>query len=246
MITPVRRTTPRNSLEIIYDLIPLDLFGEYEAIATLTRLEDALKQDWIGVNPKCITYIGHRKYWYDCRLNTMGHVIYTDRVKEIVTTREYKINTESMEKKPQKPIPSQISIYTDGSQTPQHVGSGLVIYELNKEICYKSLRLSDNTTVFQAEMIAIRDATQLMIEHLQEHQKYIKIFSDSQAAIQALNSPTITSKIVEETVRNLNTLGSKVNRLEIEWIKAHVGYEGNERADELARLLCGAAVVPWV
>ena len=140
-----------------------------------------------------------------------------------------------MEKKPQKPIPSQISIYTDGSQTPQHVGSGLVIYELNKEICYKSLRLSDNTTVFQAEMIAIRAATQLMIEHLQEHQKYIKIFSDSQAAIQALNSPTITSKIVEETVRNLNTLGSKVNRLEIEWIKAHVGYEGNERADELAR-----------
>ena len=32
MITPITQTTPRKALEIIYDLIPLDLFGTYEAI----------------------------------------------------------------------------------------------------------------------------------------------------------------------------------------------------------------------
>ena len=37
MITPVRFSTPRKSLEIIYDLMPLDLFGTYEATAALIR-----------------------------------------------------------------------------------------------------------------------------------------------------------------------------------------------------------------
>ena len=30
-------------------------------------------------------------------------------------------------------------------------------------------------------------------------------------------------------------MGGKVDRLEISWIKAHVGHQGNERADQLAR-----------
>ena len=33
----------------------------------------------------------------------------------------------------------------------------------------------------------------------------------------------------------LNKLGTKVKRLEINWIKAHIGYKGNEKADQLAR-----------
>ena len=70
MITPVRRTTPRNALEIIYDLIPLDLYGKYEALASLTRQEKALQQDWCGYNPKCKTYLGHRKYWTDMQHET--------------------------------------------------------------------------------------------------------------------------------------------------------------------------------
>ena len=33
MIAPVRRTTPRKSLEVIYDILPLDLQGQLEAIS---------------------------------------------------------------------------------------------------------------------------------------------------------------------------------------------------------------------
>ena len=62
------------------------------------------------------------------------------------------------------------------------------------------------------------------------------MFSDSQAAILALDNSEITSLLVRETKYALNKLASKVQRLSIVWIKAHVGHEGNEEADRLAKL----------
>ena len=64
--------------------------------------------------------------------------------------------------------------------------------------------------------------------------QYMKIFSDSQAAIKALNSNVITSSTVKQTIESLNTV-NQISHLEIFWIKAHIGHEGNERADQLVR-----------
>ena len=68
--------------------------------------------------------------------------------------------------------------------------------------------------------------------------KPITIFSDSQAALRALESWDVNSKTVRECIEALNDLGTKT-RVDLKWIKAHVGHEGNERADSLAKL--GAA-----
>ena len=65
--------------------------------------------------------------------------------------------------------------------------------------------------------------------------QYIKIFSDSQAAILALNSNTVTSSLVKQTIITLKALADSTKRVEIYWIKGHVGHDGNERADQLAR-----------
>ena len=92
-----------------------------------------------------------------------------------------------------------------------------------------------HTTVFQAEIIAINEACKKFIDKKQCNMQYIKIFSDSQAAILALNSNTVTSSLVKQTIITLNLLADSTERLEICWIKAHVGYDGNERADQLAR-----------
>ena len=54
------------------------------------------------------------------------------------------------------PTPAQISIYTAGSLTETHARAGYTIRECNKEIHWDTIRLSLNTTVFQAEKIAIR------------------------------------------------------------------------------------------
>ena len=92
-----------------------------------------------------------------------------------------------------------------------------------------------HTTVFQAEIIAINEACKKFIDTKQSNMLYIKIFSDSQAAILALNSNTVTSSLVKQTIITLNQLADSTQRVELCWIKAHVGYDGNEKADQLAR-----------
>ena len=51
----------------------------------------------------------------------------------------------------------------------------------------------------------------------------------------ALNSADVTSKLVLQTKLTLNELAKKTRRITIVWIKANVGHEGNELADELAK-----------
>ena len=92
-----------------------------------------------------------------------------------------------------------------------------------------------HTTVFQAEIIAINEACKMFIDTKQSNMQYIKIFSDSQAAILALNSNTITSSLVKQTIINLNLLSDSTKRVEICWINAHIVHDGNERAHQLAQ-----------
>ena len=61
--------------------------------------------------------------------------------------------------------------------------------------------------------------------------RFVKIFTDSQATLLAI----VTSQLVKNTILALNALSQNLCSLTISWIKAHVGHTGNERADELAR-----------
>ena len=44
---------------------------------------------------------------------------------------------------------------------------------------------------------------------------YVRIFTDSQATLQALHNPHVTSKLIEETIAQLNLLGQTVKSLTI-------------------------------
>ena len=72
-------------------------------------------------------------------------------------------------------------------------------------------------------------------QYLGEKDRYINIFSDSQAALKSLVKNKVKSHVVGQTIRELNITGSFVDRLQLDWIKAHSDHEGNERVDELAR-----------
>ena len=96
--------------------------------------------------------------------------------------------------------------------------------------------MPDTSTVFQAEIEAISHACQYALANLKElNIKYIKILSDSQAAIKALNKPRITSQSVITTLEYMETLAIEAKHLTLAWIKAHAGTEGNEQADQAAK-----------
>lgn len=80
--------------------------------------------------------------------------------------------------------------------------------------------------VYQAEILELKT----------DSDKFVKIFTDSQAALKALDSWKIKSKLVGNTVDSLHKLADRVFRLELNWIKACNNYQGNERADELAKI----------
>ena len=60
----------------------------------------------------------------------------------------------------------------------------------------------------------------------------ITFYVDSQAAMNALAAATVSSKLVLQTIQQLNQLTHAVNFV---WVEAHRGTEGNEHADELAK-----------
>ena len=131
---------------------------------------------------------------------------------------------------------TEYNIYTDGSKLDGNCGTGFAIYRGNKLVANGKRRLPESATVFQAEINGIKMSCEKMIQEIKHYKpKYIKIFSDSQAALLAINSSNINSRAVLETIKAMNELAKHARRVTLVWIKAHVGHKGNELADRLAK-----------
>ena len=132
--------------------------------------------------------------------------------------------------------PSEITVYTDGSKTDYGVGSGYVDYNKGRRIQTHSSKLTDTTTVFQAEVTAINEAADYLI-NLSNHRKFchVKILSDSQAALTALSNSKLKSQTVKNASIALNSLKLRCESVRLAWIKAHAGLQGNEEADQAAK-----------
>ena len=89
-------------------------------------------------------------------------------------------------------------------------------------------------TVFQGEIYAITMLIYELLEKDLHSFKNVCIFTYSLGALQVLQTRTTGSALVNECLEKIVALSRKI-KVNISWIPAHSGYEGNEKADKLAK-----------
>ena len=136
-------------------------------------------------------------------------------------------------------IPAQdLIIYTDGSGQNGHIGAA--IYSPTCSIIKgKYMGTDDTHIVYAAELMAIQMAVTLFEEKINEYVN-VHIFSDSQAAIQAIESPKRQSGqyIIKGTLDKIDSIHEikSSGNIYIEWIPGHKNVQGNELADQAAKI----------
>ena len=225
------RSSPTRTVEIITDTLPLSLQVQKVGVSSRIRLKDVTQADWPDPTQTPLVPCSHLKWWdqliFDCNLEE--YLESDDSITLTMPYSKFSIITDSFSGQEKFLSLSQINVYTDGSKYNGQVGAGVCVQHGKQTLAELSFRLPNKASVFQAEIFAINQAALF----LQQHQfSYIKFFVDSQAAILALNKKSIHSRLVGDTVHNLNLVSGN---LRLVWIKAHVGHQGNERADQLAK-----------
>lgn len=124
-----------------------------------------------------------------------------------------------------------MTFFTDGSVQEGLAGAGVHSAEAEVDL---SFRLGPSVTIFQAEVFAISACANVCLQSGIRNRR-ILICIDSQAALRALSSFCIDSKLVFECVTQLNKL-ARANELTLVWVPGHSGVSGNEKVDELARV----------
>ena len=236
MLTPTRKNAPTAALEIIHDLIPLEYALQETALNTFYRLNLITNSSWTDKKTKNPSIKPHLRFLKNTGMLATQNKMDTESITEQIDNKDYWVTIDGKKGK-SKPIPSQLNVYTDGSKTKQGAGAGYVIMQgKGKLIHADSIHLTENATIFQAELIAIKEAATLLTTLQETEGQYIKIFCDSQAALQALKSNTCKAQTVKDTHDALNNLYTCAKMVRLTWVKAHIGIDGNELADEYAKL----------
>ncbi|KAF9421225.1 hypothetical protein HW555_002697 [Spodoptera exigua] len=124
-------------------------------------------------------------------------------------------------------------IYTDGSKSVDGVGAAYSYWRDGTEIRTKRMRLESMCTVFQAELLAIARATDLVVRG---GFGCAAVLSDSRSSLDLIRNSETHHPLATHIRKNIRELEGRGKILQFFWVKAHVGIPGNERADELARL----------
>jgi ribonuclease HI len=219
---------PILAMELLLDLPPLHLFIQNTAMSALSRYKISNIQVIRNIDDRNLFSKYKNNSDIITAINNPDHMI-----KEFNFNFPFEVDFPSREDWENivcEDSDDREIWYTDGSLTSNGTGCG--IYS-KKDDTKVSISMEDFNSVFQAEVFAIQKCTSILLQKNTTNKKVI-IHSDSQAALKAIRSNVITSKVVKETVNGLKNLSAN-NKVNLRWIPAHSGYEGNEIADECAK-----------
>ena len=120
-------------------------------------------------------------------------------------------------------------IFTDGSKGGDRVSSAVFIPEHNDALL---TRLPDDSSVYVAELYAIKKALEFVAER---HWERIMICTDSRAVVLSLQQTSPSSPLLIQVFNVLHTLTTNDTRIHFLWVPGHCGIPGNTQADNYAK-----------
>lgn len=190
---PYPRSTPTRLLEILTDTFPLDLYVQKEGLCAYIRLQSGLPLTWTGFDTTRGTHnIFHCNFWIGLKTeldldeiisvpsdlcHDMGHL-----------QRNFEVLEEIFGGDPA--LLSDMSVFTDGSMCEFGVGSAYRIVSEGTVYRQDNYSLPSYTSVFQAEVHAIKKASENLL--MLPSNLRIKFFVDSQAALKVLIANEVT------------------------------------------------------
>ncbi|XP_035220417.1 uncharacterized protein LOC118193433 [Stegodyphus dumicola] len=208
-ITKAFSTAPTSALQVLAGLMPLDLKAHMEA--SLYRVQH-----------------------YKENINIGEIIIWAKEIEEkLPAASEHPARKFHLKWDKDPPEGQGIEAFTDGSKKEDKVGAAFVIFNNTQEIHNKRIRLNNDATVFQAEVLALKEAC-IWLSHNISAEHRINIYTDSQSSLQSVNKTQNSNRSIRALKELFHTLQDS-HTVGFHWVKAHEGTMGNERADTEAK-----------
>ena len=232
LIAGIEKSNPTTALQIIYDILPIDLYLRERAISTQIRTKKLTRGFWSGQCPN--GKLSSKEHWNrEIRRNNLEYK--TDKTSIRTKNKAYTLKPfdKSSNLTETKDI---LYVYSDGSKLEGRVGFGGVIRENDVNQSEFLGQLNPSNSVYQAEVKGIIEGA-LILQGKNTLNKSIVFRVDNQAALLSLTKKFVESKLVHRCYIELRKLCIN-NNVTLEWVKAHseVTPEGNETADANAKL----------
>ena len=120
-----------------------------------------------------------------------------------------------------------VFVFTDGSKSSAGVGYAAVFKN-----CNRSFSLPKYASIFTAELFGILCALKEIVKMKEVN---FVIFSDSRSVLQVLESFNLLNPLVLDILEWLFLIEQRGQTVSFCWVPAHVGVQGNELADSLAK-----------